>query len=88
MIIKRPKYRMYLLEARLNSGYSMNKLSKACGITRQHYSRIESGTCKSRISFRVMGLIATTLGLDLNKCFEAEMKYLREVNPNDELSDY
>ena len=87
-IIKKQKYRMYLLQGRLNSNYSINRLAKDCGITRQHYARIESGYCKARISFRVMGLIATTLGLDLNKCFKEEQAYLKSVGYNNELSDY
>lgn len=82
--------RMYLVEARNAKNLSMRKVASKIGVTHQHYSRIESGISKGRISFRVMGLIAETLDIPLQECFEREMEYLAKVEGRDkyELSDY
>ena len=82
--------RMYMVDARLKNNLSMRKVAHAIGVTHQHYSRIESGLSKGRISFKVMGLIAETLGIPLQEFYDSEMAYLMKVEGNrrDELSDY
>ena len=82
--------RMYMVTARLKQNLSMRKVAANIGVTHQHYSRIESGVSKGRISFKVMGLIAETLGIPLQEFYDSEMDYLRKVEGNNqyELSDY
>lgn len=82
--------RMYLVDARHAKNLSMRKVASEIGVTHQHYSRIESGISKGRISFKVMGLIAETLDIPLQECFNREMEYLAKVEgrDKDELSDY
>ena len=70
--------RVYMINARLSKGLSMRKIAKATGLTHQHYSRIESGKSKDRISFKIMGLIAEALDIPVNDFFNLEMDYLEK----------
>ncbi|MBR0294608.1 MAG: helix-turn-helix transcriptional regulator [Bacilli bacterium] len=82
--------RMYMVNARLKKNLSMRKVAESIGVTHQHYSRIESGYSKGRISLKIMGLIAETLDIPLQDLYDSEMDYLRKVEggKRDELSDY
>lgn len=85
------RFRMYLIKARLSKGYSMRKVSRLVNITHQHYSRIESGHSKSRLSFLLMGKIARVLDISIDEFWEEEYKYLLENYPeaiNKEVFDY
>lgn len=72
--------RVYMVNARLKKDLSMRKVAALCGLTHQHYSRIESGKSKGRISFKVMGLIAEALEIPINDFFLLEMDYLKKSN--------
>lgn len=70
--------RTYMISARLKKNLSIRKLASLAGLSHQHYSRIESGKSKSRISFKVMGLIAEALEIPINDFFALEMEYLKK----------
>ena len=72
--------RAYMVNARLKKDLSMRKVAALCGLTHQHYSRIESGKSKGRISFKVMGLIAEALEIPISDFFLLEMDYLKKSN--------
>lgn len=78
------QYRMYLVSRRLKLNYSVSKISRETGLTRQHYSRIECGHASSRLSFVTMGLIARCMMIPLETMFDEEMKYLDSVKQYEE----
>jgi len=74
------QYRMYLVVRRLKFNYSLTRVAKDAGITRQHYMRIETGKNTFRLSFKTMCSIAKALAIPLDTMYEEEMKYLDDIN--------
>lgn len=83
--MKRP-FRMYLSEYREKAGFSVRKLSILCGISHQHYLRIEDGRIGGNVSFKVMGAISNALGVPMSEVYVQEMRYQEKIQ--DEISPH
>lgn len=82
------KYRMYLINQRMNKKLSARKVSMAAGISHQHYASIEYGKTADRVSFKIMVRIAQAVGMPLDEFSINEMEYLNSLEMEHELERY
>ena len=78
------KLRLYLCIRRLELGYSQYQVAAKLGVCHQHYSRIENGNIRSRITFVTMIKIANALEMSLEELSKNEIEYQRSLNYTDQ----
>lgn len=79
--------RYYLVEARVNLGYSQRKTARLSGISYQHYSKIEKGDRGRKVSFIIFSDIAKTLQIPLDELYYLEREYRNKEEFNAEFNN-
>lgn len=79
--------REYLYKARLQKDYSQRRVAREAGISYQHYSKIEDGERGKKVSFMIVGRIASVLDIPLDEFFQKEKEYQERIELKQEL-DY
>ena len=82
------KYRMYLINQRMNKKLSARKVSIAAGLSHQHYAMVEYGKAADRVAFKTMIRIAKAIDVPLEEFCEKEMEYLNSLEMEHELETY
>ena len=76
--------RKYLSDIRMEKNLSQHRVARESQISYQHYSRIEGGERKSKVSFVVMVRIAKALDIPLERMYRYEKEYLESIELSDE----
>ena len=73
------KIRMYLVNARMQLGYSQYRAAEKAQMSHQHYNRVENGQIGKNIQFRTILSICKALNIRTSDAWHYEESYQKTL---------